>query len=579
MKILLTLTLCICIITVIEVKPSEKKNRSGREQADTPAEYKLRVPVNLVLVSATVTDKHGNAVTDLVAKDFKVYEDGKIQPIQTFSLETYRRPGQIQEHNPSLENSRSTDSPSTGPNHPDSESRQISMLVDDVTASSIQDLNSATNSIKRYLLENYDREDEFCISLSSGNFHLPFTQNRSQLLNGLEELQTKVNLNRDYRSDCPMLSDSEAQRVSDKESDLLTLDQLVREAEMCSGPLPKSVLEQNVRTAANQQYSESRRSNLKLIAAIRQQIESLSHLDGKRMLVLFSGGFYDKDLLKELADIVDTALQKGILLHAIDIRGLYTTNFQASEAVSPGPTSEGGVLLNNRMSQRISEMRIRKEPLAMLAEDTGGIFSNESNDISAGLKKIMLSQSCYYLLSYASPAQDGTRDYHKIKLEVSRPGLKLKYRKGYYGGQKRDLGSGPQIKRHVLEAMQACVGRNEIPLRISYDVLKLDLSSYEVSVVSTVSLKGLPIETGESRMKNLIKLYVVIYDENNHYLDGMEKEMEMNLTNPNYQALLQQGLTSQSEFTVPSGRYTLRVAIRENIGSKAAFVEKTLQVP
>ena len=579
MKILLTLSLCICIITVIEVKPSEKKNRSGREQADNPPEYKLRVPVNLVLVSATVTDKHGNAVTDLVAKDFKVYEDGKIQPIQTFSVETYRRPGQIQEHNPSLENARSTDSPSTGPNHPESESRLISMLVDDVTASSIQDLTQATNSIKRYLLENEDREDEFCISLSSGNFHLPFTQNRTQLLNGLEELHTKVSLNRDYRSDCPMISDSEAQRVSDKESDLLTLDQLVREAAMCSGPVPKSVLEQNVRTAAKQQYSESRSSNLKLIAAIRQQIESLSHLDGKRMLVLFSGGFYDKDLLKELADLVDTALQRGILLHTIDIRGLYTTNFQASDAVSPGPTSEGALLLNNRMSQRISEMWIRKEPLAMLAEDTGGSFSHESNDISAGLRKIMLSQSCYYLLSYASPAQDGTRDYHKIKLEVSRPGLKLKYRKGYYGGQKRELGSGPQIKRDVLEAMQACVGRNEIPLKISYDVLKLDLSSYEVSVVSTVGLKGLPIETEENRMKNLIKLYVVIYDENNHYVDGMEKEMEMNMTNPNYQALLQQGLTSQSEFTVPSGRYTVRVAIRESIGSKAAFVEKTLQVP
>ena len=35
-----------------------------------------------------VTDKKGNYLTDLTAKDFKVWEDNKEQPIKSFSVES-----------------------------------------------------------------------------------------------------------------------------------------------------------------------------------------------------------------------------------------------------------------------------------------------------------------------------------------------------------------------------------------------------------------------------------------------------------------------------------------------------------
>ena len=47
----------------------------------------LRVETNVVLVDAVVTDRKGNYVHDLQQKDFKVFEDNKEQPIQSFSFE------------------------------------------------------------------------------------------------------------------------------------------------------------------------------------------------------------------------------------------------------------------------------------------------------------------------------------------------------------------------------------------------------------------------------------------------------------------------------------------------------------
>src|ERR1700678_1497972 len=47
----------------------------------------IKTETRLVVVDAVVTDKKDNYVKDLKQKDFKVFEDGKDQPIKTFSYE------------------------------------------------------------------------------------------------------------------------------------------------------------------------------------------------------------------------------------------------------------------------------------------------------------------------------------------------------------------------------------------------------------------------------------------------------------------------------------------------------------
>src|SRR5579864_841447 len=47
----------------------------------------IRKETRLVLVDTVVTDKKGTYIRDLAAKDFKVWEDNKEQPIKSFSFE------------------------------------------------------------------------------------------------------------------------------------------------------------------------------------------------------------------------------------------------------------------------------------------------------------------------------------------------------------------------------------------------------------------------------------------------------------------------------------------------------------
>src|SRR5581483_4843283 len=48
----------------------------------------IKTETRLVLVDSVVTDKKGNYIRDLTAKDFRVWEDDKEQAIKSFSLES-----------------------------------------------------------------------------------------------------------------------------------------------------------------------------------------------------------------------------------------------------------------------------------------------------------------------------------------------------------------------------------------------------------------------------------------------------------------------------------------------------------
>src|SRR5271170_8265206 len=60
---------------------------AARAQAQADPGAVIKTETKLVLVDTVVTDKKGNYVHDLEAKDFKVWEDNKEQQIKSFSFE------------------------------------------------------------------------------------------------------------------------------------------------------------------------------------------------------------------------------------------------------------------------------------------------------------------------------------------------------------------------------------------------------------------------------------------------------------------------------------------------------------
>src|ERR1700727_2582104 len=63
------------------------QDTQGQDKPPANTGTVIKTETRLVVVDAVVTDKKDNYVKDLKQKDFKIFEDGKDQPIKTFSYE------------------------------------------------------------------------------------------------------------------------------------------------------------------------------------------------------------------------------------------------------------------------------------------------------------------------------------------------------------------------------------------------------------------------------------------------------------------------------------------------------------
>jgi len=220
----------------------------------------------------------------------------------------------------------------------------------------------------------------------------------------------------------------------------------------------------------------------------------------------------------------------------------------------------------------------QEDSLNQLASDTGGIFFHNNNDMFQGIQQISSRQDHYYILTYAIPPQKPDGRFHSIKVEVNRPGLKVSFRKGYYA-PKEEVTFERQKKEDILEALQAPGNLNEIPMGLSFNCYQDDETTYVVSFMMKIGIRGLRFLDEDSRHKNLINMVVVAFDETDRYVAGIEKSVDFRLTDSSYAGLLNRGITSRVEFKLPLGRYRIKAVVREASQGKMGSLTKAIEIP
>jgi VWFA-related protein len=540
--------------------------RTQKRERQQPPEFK--VPVDVIIVSASVMDQKGEPVLGLTVDDFKVYEDGKPQPIHSFALESYQATQAVDRRGENIP-AEATREEASEPAQP----RLFSIVIDDL--STARDLYyPVTEAVQKFVDEDLLPGDQVSILSASGRAQHPFTTDKQLLRAELGDLYKKLSMSSVTRSTCPTLTDLQAQRIVGGRLDPESLEVAKLEAIACMHleNIPVDV-ETQVRSAALGQYYETQDRNRTLLRNLRQYVRSLKHFEARKNLVLFSDGFLFQELTFELQDVVDQALRAGVVLNAVDARGLYVDMFTASDNVNV--PSE---LLLRKDRLRSEDTAVQADSLNMIAHDTGGIFHHNSNDLRAGLRKVSERQTHFYVLTYAAPSMKSDGRYHRIKLEVSRPGLQLSYRQGYYA-PKEQLTFEKRKKEDILEALHAPGNANEIPIRSGYVSYQVDNAQYEVELVTRIDIRRMKFVEEDSRRRNLISVVVVAFDEFDRYVDGLQKDVTFNLTASGYSEILSRGFASKVVFRVPPGRYKIKTVVRESGESKIGSLSKGIEIP
>jgi VWFA-related protein len=551
--ILLSLWLLACLAPAVLSQNDKTKKETVLDSQST-----FRLPVNVVVVNATVTDKAGKPVTDLTANDFRVFDDGKLRSIQTFALESYE-PAELEQ--PAAKG--------PAPKRPDAETsatrpRMTSLVIDDLTIESPADLMRMVEGIKGYLKKDVGPLDMVAVLSGSGNVQFPFSDDPQQLFEGVSAALRKLNFAQTQRSTCPKLTDINAWRIADAMHDyqVVNYQRLIDETIQCLGldpsaPSSKNTAETYLRASAKQQAQIDEYRTRSLLFTLRQHIRALRHFEGPKRLVLFSDGFLSEPgsaAAYQMQEIIDLALRSGIVLNSVNIRGL------------------------SYEQQDIDDQMAQESPLSQMAYETGGMFFHNDNNFQKGLRTIAQRQAYYYIMSYGLPSQKADGSYHRIKLEVTRPGLEVSYRKGYYT-QKEQLSFENSKKEDILAALSGPGNMNEIPMTLAYNYSVEDDSSYAVSFITNVNIRSLQFPEEDSRRRNMVSLVLVALDENDRYVNGLEKSIDFRLLESSYASLRDHGLTSRVQFKLPMGRYKVKAIVRENTQGKIGSVTKAVEIP
>ena len=579
-------------LALIPAIAEDKPGETVKVQGQTSSGFTLKVPVEEVVVNAIVTDRDGNPITDLTVDDFEVLENRKRQTIQSFSQEIY------QGSQGSLTWGSTVGAEEPSPEAAPEKPRLLSLVIDDLTYPPMGTLNRTIQAIRGFVERGLRAGNYISIMTASRGYFVPFTQDSELLLAEIDRIHKKLDFAAAMsRAGCLRMTDAQAEEIHVISSSpgSRAFDVAMAEAEDCgvgeasANPLSanprvgvgttgvdatQQAIENYVRTLASQHLSLKKGRTRRLLDVLRGHIRSLGPVEAQKSMVLLSAGFLHRALRYDLERLVDMALKTGIIFNTIRSTGLETSPmYDASENFTNNSS------LRVEKALLVTEDRRQKGmSLEYLAKATGGIYFKDNNDLGAGLRQVVDQQFSYYVLSYATPPKKPDGRFYRLRVKVSRPGVRVTHRRGFYAPKER-LSPEEQKKKEMLEAMRAPTDLREVPLQMSYHSSRLDGDTYRLELVTRLGFEDLPFLVEEDKRINRVNLAVVAFDAKDEYVGGDEKAWNFKLSDSSYQALLKSGLTSKVVLNVPPGRYQVKVAARENLNAGLGSLRRTVEVP
>lgn len=153
-----------------------------------------------------------------------------------------------------------------------------------------------------------------------------------------------------------------------------------------------------------------------VISALQALVMHLAGLrEGRKTLVVVSRGIplmFDISLEPDFQALLREANRGNVVIHTLDPRGLGQGNFPHSS-------------------------------LYRLAAETGGQAIVNTNNLAAGLRRVVQAASHHYLLGYTPTRELNDGKFHRFEVKVKRRGAKVVARKGYWAPTNEELTPAP----------------------------------------------------------------------------------------------------------------------------------------
>lgn len=525
----------------------------------------VKISTNLIQIDVTVTDKKGKVVSDLRPDEIEVYENGKKQEISNFSFVSGVKVGDSK--------TRANISTQMPPNElrPEGVRRTIALVVDDLTLSFASSY-WVKDSLKRFVNEQMQEGDLVAIIRTGAGIGAlqQFTNDKRMLLAAADKVRWNMSGTGRIGNFAPMEpslkeqvdaadvpGQNEADRAFEQEADDF------RQSAFATGSL----------------------------GAVGYVVRGMSELPGRKSVIMLSDGFrlFLRDskgnakssrVTDALKGLVDQANRASVVIYTIDARGL----------IAPGPGADddsfgmSGESIERTLTERLNTISDTQAGLTFLARQTGGLAMINQNDINHGIRRVLDDQS-YYLVGYEPNDETfdpKTRRFNSLSIKVSRPGVNVRYRSGFFGIAEEQIRKPKKDGLStIFNALTSPFGSNEITLRLSSLFVggaknAMFLRSY--LHVDAGNLTFTPAADGNFNAK--FDLVAINFGDNGAIVDELAKNHEVTLKADAYEKVRKEGFVYLFTFPVKkSGGYQMRVAIRDAASNKVGSASEFIEIP
>lgn len=386
----------------------------------------IRITVERIQLDAVITDKKGRHVTDLRPEEIEIFQDGEQQSISEFSYVRSGVPAEAPSGaQPSAAPAGQAGAPAVAvpaaaalPTSP----RTVLIVLDDLSFG--PHAFDRTHRALRQAVERLDPKDRVdIISTAAGIRTLTLTTDRKANLAAIDAVRrtpwTRGELTNTWASPQAAFFG----RMHGRRYDGSVFDNVEDWMAMRS------------------------------IAVVKEAVSALRQIPGRKALLLVSEGFINlrdltlpqvreiywpldrlygdaNDLFGALRRLAELATRSGVVIHAVDPRGLATAGVDVEGEIQDIHDPRAYA---NLVGARHVGLYATQATLQYLTDETGGLTLADDNDMTRSLESIVSDLSGYYLIGYAP--RSGTFDsgrFHKFEVKVKRPGLKVRTREGFY---------------------------------------------------------------------------------------------------------------------------------------------------
>jgi VWFA-related protein len=531
----------------------------------------FRGGTQLVSVDVIVRDGSGSVVRGLTAGDFEVSEDGRPQEIRSFVFaeisEKPRGAGTVEllgaaEARLAAENrgqpavAPGAPAPATAaveapaqPMTPEAlAGRRLIVLLFDISSMQPEDVQRAVDSATKYVNEQMSPADLVAVATVSSVLDVlsDFSADRTKVASALAALGYK-----------------EGTATPPPAADTAATDEAVASDE-----------------AASEETTEMDMFNNDVrLRALKALAETLAPIEQKKSILYFSAGMQrsGEDNQVELRSAINAAVRAHVAIYPIDTRGL--------QAIVPGgdasqASGRGTALFSGRgVSQQFSRMSASQDTLVSLASDTGGKAFMDANDFGEAFTRVQRDMSAYYLLGYSTTnlAKDGR--FRRIRVRLKKPigGARVEARSGYYAD--RDFAHTARTDREtqLQEQLFSAVSATDLPVLVNAGFFRVAGDRYYVPISMAVPGSAVPLPAEKDRDNVQLDVLGVVQDEQGRPVGRIRQTLK--LPPGSVGTLNARQILYQSGVTLPPGRFSVKVVVRENTSGLMGSFEAPVIVP